>query len=166
MPFKNKEDYNAYMCEYRKRKKAESVKVTEWAYLAGLIDGDGTISLTKHGNRVHPSLQVYISNTSKELMDWLEYTFPNMGSVYTVNRANREHIKRLYVFRFRCPTTEKVLREISPYLVRKKKQSQLALAFFANKDWRQGQRKPLSPIIKQIWERISLLNQRGVYHTV
>jgi hypothetical protein len=44
------------------------MNATDWAYLAGIIDGEGTIAFMKRGNNFFPA--VSIANTSMELMRW------------------------------------------------------------------------------------------------
>lgn len=74
--------------------------ITDWAYLAGIIDGEGSIALVQRKpgsffranrgrycySRPDNSYQCYvtISNTDEKMIDWIRYTFE--GSVYFSRR--------------------------------------------------------------------------------
>lgn len=72
------------------------MNVEKWAYLAGLIDGDGCIRLAftsgttnKGSKRQDLFLLLQVTNTSAELMDWLQKTFE--GKVYPLPRSSPKH---------------------------------------------------------------------------
>ncbi len=48
-------------------KTGNSLKVAEAAYIAGLIDGDGTVTLTRKHRNENRQLAVTISNTDKKI---------------------------------------------------------------------------------------------------
>ncbi len=52
-------------------KTGNSLKVAEAAYIAGLIDGDGTVTLTRKHRNENRQLAVTISNTDKKLLDYV-----------------------------------------------------------------------------------------------
>ncbi len=43
----------------------------EAAYIAGIIDGEGSILLTRNRQDRYPSPQVSVTSTDHELLDWL-----------------------------------------------------------------------------------------------
>ena len=48
------------------------VNVAEKAYIAGIIDGEGTVTLVlKHSNETH-SPEISVANTDIELLQWLK----------------------------------------------------------------------------------------------
>ena len=49
----------------------------EWAYLAGIIDGEGTVDLRVRTDRLSPAIiyRLVVSNTDKNLMDWIHERF-------------------------------------------------------------------------------------------
>ncbi|MET0015212.1 MAG: LAGLIDADG family homing endonuclease [Sedimenticola sp.] len=55
------------MAEY---KSTNSLSPTDAAYIAGLIDGEGTISLTHRHKNERRQLVISISNTELELLDY------------------------------------------------------------------------------------------------
>lgn len=97
---------------------------TDWAYLAGLIDGEGCISASsQHAPRYHAQLKVL--NTDRRMLNWIRETFAK-GSV-SVNRLGEGNSKTC--FKWRVTGKENVayiLTEVLPYLVIKKDQALLA----------------------------------------
>lgn len=83
----------------------------EMAYIAGLFDGEGTIT-QKSGN---PSgIQVSISSTDKEVLNWL--TLVVGGNVYSSNRAAQNR-KQAYVWMLtRVRDKQLFLSLLAPYL--------------------------------------------------
>ena len=103
---------------------------TAWAYLAGLVDGEGSIIITKRRNgnhRLFPTLQV--SNTSIEIMDWLVKNFG--GSYYSYGRPTNplihSNVKMSYWKVSRIANLSLLLPRIEPYLVLKRKRAMLAI---------------------------------------
>lgn len=84
------------------------------AYLAGIIDGEGHISITNNS-----TIQISITNTSTELMKKMS-TMMRGGSI---KKSNRLTANRKEVFVFYINTTAKsyvVLTQILPYMIIKK----------------------------------------------
>ena len=103
---------------------------TKWSYLAGILDGEGTICLheikNKH-NHQHFGLQIIIYGTSLRLMKWL---VSNFGGVYYVRSATKLSVKIQYAWHPSGKANrEKLLLGVLPYLVIKKEQAKLALEF-------------------------------------
>jgi hypothetical protein len=74
---------------------AKSVRVltkAERAYLAGLIDGEGTITLARIHKGAYRQLSVSISNTERPLLDWVRYRAltPRNGRYSAQMLAQRE----------------------------------------------------------------------------
>ena len=94
----------------------------ERGYLAGLIDGEGCLRLSKSRNRNGAPvyhIQVDIANTSRALMDWLNTKLP--GTVYGQDRQPRRTIYHWKLSGNRRAIT--FLREIAPYLIIKRAQA-------------------------------------------
>lgn len=102
----------------------------EKAYIAGIIDGEGSISIVhrKSGAKRYYRLSCSVSNTSKELMDYLKAKAG--GCVYSPNcdsPERRQNRRRLYHWGLADRASENLLREVYPYLVIKKKQAGIGL---------------------------------------
>ena len=50
---------------------------TEKAYIAGIIDGEGSIMLQKIHSNEHPSPCISIASTTLELLKWIKETIGN-----------------------------------------------------------------------------------------
>jgi hypothetical protein len=50
------------------------LSVADAAYIAGLVDGEGTVSLTRRHKNENRQLEISISNTEMELLDYLLVT--------------------------------------------------------------------------------------------
>ncbi len=92
------------------------------AYTAGIIDGEGHIGIGRTKN--YFCLRVEVANTSSRLIDFLHLTFG--GNVWTGKRPNR---KVYYRWMISTRAADEFLRSISPYLLIKRNQADLALAF-------------------------------------
>jgi hypothetical protein len=96
----------------------------EWklAYLAGIIDGEGTVILetSPHG-RYLVCPNVAIANTSSELFDWIEKEFAG----YRRHKRGKTYKKQMYIWRIRrTRDVLALLKAIYPYLVIKHKDAQ------------------------------------------
>mgnify|MGYP001586837846 FL=1 len=118
---------------------------SKYAYLAGAIDSDGSISVIKsHLQRKEYRcprfvLEMTFTNTSKDLMDWI---IKNFAGSYR-ERKYREKLSRIgdreinqrriaYGYKLTAKKALPVLKSIEPYLVGKKRQAQLAIEFQEN----------------------------------
>jgi hypothetical protein len=105
---------------------------SNWSYLAGLFDGEGTVSIgaSKNSNgTVVFQLHTKIANTDLRLMQWLIKTF---GGTYSVS-SSKKH-KKNYRLQYTWHPTGKAnrkefLENIIPYLVIKKEQALIGLEF-------------------------------------
>lgn len=100
-------------------------KEVEWAYLAGLIDGEGCISAQAPNRGDRYFAQVRVVNTRLEMLEWIERRF---GGVISFNR--RATIKWRALYKWRIHGQAKVawiLIGCMPYLVIKRDQAHIAL---------------------------------------
>lgn len=73
-----------------------ALKPKQLAYLAGLIDGEGTVSVKLVGHR--RTAWICVANTSTELMDWLRVTIPGPGIVLRAHRIRAEGHRQVFTF--------------------------------------------------------------------
>lgn len=116
----------------------ESLKEIDWAWIAGFIDGEGYIGISKgyteNKNKTHEwskerwvwyNPRINISNTDKESLEFILENFggsakvckrkkyeSNLRSLYTYEISNREDLRR-------------IIPKLLPFLRIKKKQAQL-----------------------------------------
>jgi hypothetical protein len=85
-------------------KVARTLTIDEAAYLAGLIDGEGTITLSRrHANEMR-QLVVSISSTEPELLDWAANA-TGVGKITRKRTASDKHAPggiRKYVSEHDC----------------------------------------------------------------
>ena len=87
---------------------------TEAAHLAGLIDGEGTIGLTRRHREEERQLVVSISNTERAL---LEYVLKIVGAGrITKKRTYRDTHSRSFTFAIDNRQALALLEQVSPYL--------------------------------------------------
>jgi hypothetical protein len=107
------------------------IKLTEVdkAYIAGIIDTEGSIILTQDTKvNSHFKLQITITNTSYKLIRFLSLKLSGLK-----HSINRRYIspkrKTAYSITLQAQSAEILLKEIFPYLVLKKEQAEIALKY-------------------------------------
>lgn len=154
------------------------VTETELAYLAGIIDGEGCISINHAGEwKTNKSFQckVRLANSNLDLINWVMQTLEKLGIkgyiAHSRRCENNPKWKRVYdlgiLNQTKCHT---VLSAIRPYLVSKRAQADLVLEWI---DSRWNRKKPEGfryiPYSKrelEIVQQLKVLNQRGTSQTV
>lgn len=109
----------------RIRKTLPQVNEAERAYLAGILDGEGCVSLywrRKSARYLTPSVQVL--NTRRELIDWLQERWG--GSIYQ-RPNNRPNYKPSWTWTIAGQLALKAIADARPYLVLKGPQADLLL---------------------------------------
>lgn len=134
------------------------------AYLAGIIDGEGSIMIYWNHTTDRFTLMIKVSNTSKPMVDWL---FENFGGAsYAINPPSKlihKQWKQQYVWEVRKPETLPFLEELHPYLVVKKEQCEIAIKFrktFGHKKCPLP--KEIYDIRIKLYEQMKHLNYRGI----
>lgn len=129
------------------------------AYLAGLIDGEGTIRI---GKASPPSggmsPQLYITNTSGNLLTYIE----NLGPWrFREHKHQNSHWRKAYrLILERQTEILKILKNISPYLRLKRKQADLMIEYCKHR-LNQVTNKPYTKRDKEIPKLIRELNGRS-----
>lgn len=135
-------------------------------YTAGIIDGEGciTISFQKYSvkrNRSRHRLTVDVANTNRVLLEWLQKNWG--GHIYESKPQKIIH-KIGYHWKLQGINTIELLRAVLPYLILKKEQALLALAFLRTMWGCHGtQSLPLDIIQERfsIEAKMKLLNRKG-----
>lgn len=102
----------------------------EWAYLAGILDGEGTITLSVRQNRkvFSATNRILIFNTNRDMIDWIQERFGGILRIHLReghnNRDGRhESFGGKTVYRLdwaNIPDILHILRGVIPYLTAKK----------------------------------------------
>lgn len=101
---------------------------TEKAYIAGIIDGEGSIMLQRFRCNQYPSPCVSIASTTLELLLWLQETI-GYGQIKSIKNYNIEKHKNSYVFILKYNNAIRLLEDVYPYLIidTKRKRAELIL---------------------------------------
>jgi hypothetical protein len=133
-------------------------------YIAGLLDGEGCIglNLTVEGERKNYYPHVSITNTNKEVLDWVKITV-GKGSVIRKPLGNIRH-KQSYHWRIYGNQSIQFIKKIYPYLKIKKLQAETIMQYEKTIQLK-VQRHPLPEDIKierdRIRDILTTLNKRG-----
>lgn len=144
---------------------------TKWSYLAAMIDGEGSICITKcmkwhWTNQAHTNKKQYatytlfiqVTNKSEKLMKWL---IANFGGVYYAKSryGHSDRWAQAWDWHVKGNKNKKtVLLSILPYLIIKTSQAKIALEWVDLGDWQIERREELR-------NQMQLLNQRGPSET-
>lgn len=88
----------------------------EKAYIAGIIDGEGSIMLIKFHNNQFPSPCISISSTSIELLEWI-YSKTKVGRITNKKNYNKQKHKDSFTYTIKYNNALDLLKEIEPYLI-------------------------------------------------
>jgi len=117
---------------------------THKAYLAGLIDGEGCITVLRRRKVKRGKVYIFyephiiISNTNRQLIEFIRATYP--GMVTTQRTPSYPNAKPVYRYAATRDGTKRMAKQLEPYLMLKKsKQSsyRISLCFFIA-DGREG----------------------------
>jgi len=130
--------------------------IEEKAYLAGLVDGEGSILLCKGKKYTVPSyiLRVKVVNTNKQVIEWIQKRIKGRIDI----RKSDNKWRTLFIWSIhKKEIIHNFLKAILPYLIIKKEQAKIALQF------KNGQ-NPLSlkeRIIREnLYQDLKLLNKK------
>ena len=96
------------------------------AYIAGIIDGEGSISLIKFHHNQHPSPLISISSSDLELLEWICIK-TGYGRITKKKNYKPAVHKDSYTLNIRYNQALELLKYISPYLVIKRKKDRALL---------------------------------------
>ncbi len=133
--------------------------VAEAAYLAGFLDGEGTISVRKYYNNFR--LELSVANTHLPTLESIKSLYG--GRILQRKEAYRRKI--LYELRWSASSAAKVLKSIEPYLITKKEHCTIALQFQGMMHLRTAGQLKLTPYELEgrakLCAESSSLNKRG-----
>lgn len=135
----------------------EPLRLKKWqaAYFAGIVDGEGTISLNKGGKKnrreqIVPSLSVF--NTNEKLFKWIELVISSRVT-HSRQRTRTKGHKQIYEWKTTsCLTVAQILGAILPFLVLKRRQAELVMEYCCN-------RIPFGSVTQRERELLKILHQ-------
>lgn len=128
----------------------------KYSYLAGIIDGEGclTIGAGNKGNVTNYNSVVMVTSTSEKLVKWLQHNF---GGNYYQSGRDVPNCKPAFIWRFlKKADIEKLLLAILPYLIIKREQAILLLEFVRLERSENPQKR------SELHQKMKMLNKRGV----
>lgn len=131
---------------------------TDLAYLAGLVDGEGTVScsttINKKGLQVlHKQLSIF--NTNLVLISWITSRFG--GVVHSRQRSTKW--KEEHQVKWSATEASVILELVLPYLVIKKEQAEIFIALHKTKS--NSVSTETHEYRQRLCDRIQELNKRG-----
>ena len=92
-------------------------------YLAGLFDGEGTVSLEKKYKRIYRSPVVSVASTTKELVDACQAEFG--GCIVTKSEKRKAHHKQCWIWKQSNDAAIDVCRKFLPFTLEPKKKARM-----------------------------------------
>jgi hypothetical protein len=131
----------------------------EKAYVAGIIDGEGTVTLTRRHKNETPSPNVSIANTNIEMLKWIR---EKIGCGIIVKRSKRKtNHSTSYVLTLSDYNALTLLADIKNFLIIKKPHAELILKHYKKSTPRNGKyTKKQTEMKKWLVDEIRKLNQR------
>ncbi len=130
----------------------------EKAYLAGIVDGEGTVTLMKHHKNETPTPSVAVANNNLKLLEWIKSI---VGGVIVSKKKYKPHHKNSYAWSVRQDRAIRFLDEIKKYLIIKKPQADLITQEYKSVTHRAGKYTPEMLDKKmRLVAKIRELNQR------
>lgn len=127
------------------------MKKTDLAYTAGIMDGEGCIHIRRQWDKRYKgcykyTMMVYLTSTDEWLPRWLQLAW---GGSVSLNDRRKENPKWKPAYQWSIASKKALefLLAILPYLILKKPQAEIAIAF----QFRQkvgGQRTPQEQVLK------------------
>lgn len=108
------------------------ISQADLAYAAGLIDGEGCITVVAPGIRpngrsVGPRVRVIVYMTTPEVLVWLQRTF---GGTFRPRKSRQPRQKPVYVWSIQGKRAGMMLEWLLPYFRVKTPQARVAIAFY------------------------------------
>lgn len=147
---------------YVNRRKLSAVDA---AYLAGVVDGEGTLSVWKErrpGNAggFRFKITFTISQANLQYLDDLRRMAGN-GSIRSSGPRDRPNHKPCFKLQFLTNETRWVLPQIMPYLRLKQKQAEAVMAYMESIDLGRRSREGMA-IRERLYQECHELNRRGL----
>ena len=130
----------------------------EKAYLAGIIDGEGSIGLWRHHKNETATPNVSVANNSLKLLQWIKQ---RAGGTIVSKKKRKAHHNDLYAWSVRQDRAIRLLNDVKEFLIIKRKQAELITSEYKSVTHPAG--KYTSQMLKKkqrLVDKIKKLNQR------
>lgn len=140
---------------------------TEAAYVAGLLDGEGCISISFRGARAvsrevntQVNIQVTCSMTDRQTVEWLAKVTGTEDKVYFVKSRNEAH-RDQWCWRPGIRKASEVLEECLPYMITKRRQAEILVELVKIRSASTRSERRWKGQFRLVTENLEL-NRRGV----
>lgn len=145
-----------------------TITITDLAYAAGFVDGEGYVSVKRAGYlregwSRHYRLYISVANTNPLVIDWFKAKFG--GSIKRATKRENPTHKPCYSWIISAKSGALFLKLITPYLIIKKTQAELCLTFQTTIRKDLGTTRLPAEILEQreqFYQDVKLLNKKGV----
>lgn len=129
----------------------------KYGYLAGIIDGEGTllISRSNRGSYLNYYGRIHVKNTDYRLIKWLVENFGGNVHKNTPTDPEKHAVAYSWYFSGDAHDKEILLLALMPYLIVKREQAKQLVEFFRMS----GQVNPNKR--EELYQRMKVLNRRG-----
>ncbi len=130
----------------------------ETAYLAGIVDGEGTVTLVRHHKNEMPAPCVSVANNNLELLKWIQ---DRLGGTIVSKKKRKAWHSDSYAWTLRSNKALRFLKEIERHLIVKRPQAELILKKYKSVTHRAG--KYTSDMLRKKMKLVAAirrLNQR------
>lgn len=141
-------------CEAQKQDYSylDEIPAVALAYAAGIVDGEGSVYITKRSGRTTYQLHLSVVNTNREVIDWFYDTF---RGYWRGQDLAYKGWKQKWIWTTAHTHAGAVLDRLFPYMIIKKKQVVLAQQFLA-------ERTGPADRLEELRLRMGSLNKRGI----
>lgn len=101
------------------------MNLAERAYLAGIVDGEGTVTLVRVHRKQTPYPEVSIANTDLNLLNWIKAKV-KCGIIVKKKKKSDKH-NQAFTFKIRGDKALLLLRELKSFLIVKNPHAQLLI---------------------------------------
>lgn len=85
---------------------------TDLAYTAGILDGEGSITLTKRAKQ-NPYPVISVDSTDRELLEWLK---TNFGGCIVIKKKTKDHHSQAWTWRLQQRAALSLLEKLIPFM--------------------------------------------------
>ena len=159
IPIRDVEAYLHLRVERDMEKPESGLSETELAYIAGIIDGEGTISIAKQREGKGYQARVTVGMTFFDIPLWIHAVFG--GSVY-IRKFKTNKQKDACIVTLTGSSARRILTELYPYLILKKPQADVAFKFWEISDRKGSYMNPEDKILQEAeYVAIRAMNRKG-----
>lgn len=133
------------------------------AWLAAVVDGEGTIGLYRINNqgRIRYAPTVSVSNTNFEFVKRISDLVDGAVSIHNTSRAKKKGHRVCYILYVRRRAVAPFLRAILPHLIIKVRQAETLLRFFDVQGSAPAQTPSDHELYEHFYHQMKALNKRG-----